>query len=409
MPRKITKLLVANRSEIAIRVMRAATELGIATVAVYADEDRFALHRFKADESYPVGKAGQALGAYLDIGSILRVARDAGADAVHPGYGFLSENPDFADACAEAGLIFVGPPAEVMRRVGNKVSARALAESAGVPVMPATGPLPADPEAALELAEAVGYPLMLKASWGGGGRGMRVIREPSGLREEIAVARREAEAAFGNDEVYLEKLVEQARHVEVQVLGDDHGNLVHLFERDCTVQRRNQKVVERAPAPYLDGEQRERLCGYALGLAAAAGYRNAGHRRIPHGRRYRGVLFHRGQSPCPGGAYRDRGSDRHRRRQGADLPRPGRAHRRPRQRRTDAEEHPPQRPRPAMPGHHRRSREQVHPRPRADPDLPQRLRIRDSARRGNSLCGGVDHTLLRFPAGEGDGVGAQAR
>ena len=276
MPRKIEKLLVANRSEIAIRVMRAATELGVGTVAVYADEDRFALHRFKADESYPVGEAGQALAAYLDIHSILRVAHEAKADAVHPGYGFLSENPEFADACEEAGLIFVGPPAAVMRTVGNKISARALAASAGVPVMPATGPLPDDFEAAAKLAETVGYPLMLKASWGGGGRGMRVVREPSSLRGEIAIARREAEAAFGNDEVYLEKLVERARHVEVQILGDTHGNLVHLFERDCTVQRRNQKVVERAPAPYLDGEQRDRLCGYALKLAAAAGYCNAG-------------------------------------------------------------------------------------------------------------------------------------
>ncbi len=276
MAKKISKLLVANRSEIAIRVMRAASELGIGTVAIYADEDRFALHRFKADESYPVGEAGQALGAYLDIQSILRVAREAGVDAVHPGYGFLSENPDFAEACDAAGLIFIGPPAEVMRRVGNKVSARELAKSAGVPVMPATDPLPDDTGAARELAAAVGYPLMLKASWGGGGRGMRVIRDPSGLTEEIAVARREALAAFGNDEVYLEKLVERARHVEVQILGDTHGNLVHLFERDCTVQRRNQKVVERAPAPYLDSAQREELCGYALKLATAAGYRNAG-------------------------------------------------------------------------------------------------------------------------------------
>ena len=276
MSRKISKLLVANRSEIAIRVMRAANELGMGTVAIYADEDRFALHRFKADESYPVGESGQALGAYLDIQSILRIAREARVDAVHPGYGFLSENPDFVEACSEAGVIFIGPPADVMRKVGNKVSARELATSAGVPVMPATDPLPDDADAAHEMAAAVGYPLMLKASWGGGGRGMRVIRDPSTLSEEIAVARREALAAFGNDEVYLEKLVERARHVEVQVLGDAHGNLVHLFERDCTVQRRNQKVVERAPAPYLDDEQRDELCGHALRLAAAAGYRNAG-------------------------------------------------------------------------------------------------------------------------------------
>ncbi|HSG64890.1 MAG TPA: biotin carboxylase N-terminal domain-containing protein, partial [Gammaproteobacteria bacterium] len=276
MTKKITKLLVANRSEIAIRVMRAATELGIGTVAIYAEEDRFALHRFKADESYKLGAPGRPLAAYLDIETILRIAREAKVDAVHPGYGFLSENPDFADACGDAGLTFIGPPSSVMRSLGNKVSARNLAESAGVPVVPATGPLPEDPAAAAKLAEKVGYPLMLKASWGGGGRGMRVIRSAAQLKEDIAGARREAGAAFGNDEVYLEKLVENARHVEVQILGDLHGNLVHLFERDCSVQRRNQKVVERAPAPYLNKEQRETLCAYALKLAAAAEYSIAG-------------------------------------------------------------------------------------------------------------------------------------
>jgi len=276
LPEKISKLLVANRSEIAIRVMRAATELGIGTVAIYADEDRFALHRFKADESYRVGGDGGALAAYLDIESIISVAKAAKATAVHPGYGFLSENPEFADACKDAGLIFVGPPSDVMRKLGNKVSARELAEAAGVPVMPATGPLPDDIEEAGRMAEAVGYPLMLKASWGGGGRGMRVIRDAASLSDDITTARHEAAAAFGNDEVYLEKLVERARHVEVQVLGDSHGNLVHLFERDCTVQRRNQKVVERAPAPYLNEQRREELCGHALKLAAAAGYCNAG-------------------------------------------------------------------------------------------------------------------------------------
>ena len=276
MAKKIKKLLVANRSEIAIRVMRAATELGIGTVAVYAEEDRFALHRFKADESYKLGAPGRPLAAYLDIETVLRIAQEAGVDAIHPGYGFLSENPDFADACAQAGITFIGPPSSVMRALGNKVSARELAESAGVPVVPATGPLPEDSAAAAKLAAQVGYPLMLKASWGGGGRGMRVIRGPAQLEEDIAAARREAGAAFGNDEVYLEKLVERARHVEVQILGDSHGNLVHLFERDCSVQRRNQKVVERAPAPYLSTEQREELCGYALRLAEAAEYRNAG-------------------------------------------------------------------------------------------------------------------------------------
>jgi pyruvate carboxylase len=276
MAKKIKKLLIANRSEIAIRVMRAATELGIGTVAVYAEEDRFALHRFKADESYKLGAPGRPLAAYLDIETVLRIAQEAGVDAVHPGYGFLSENPDFADACAEAGIIFIGPPSSVMRALGNKVSARELAEKAGVPVVPATGPLSEDSAAAAKLAAQVGYPLMLKASWGGGGRGMRVIREAAELEESVAAARREAKAAFGNDEVYLEKLVERARHVEVQILGDAHGNLVHLFERDCSVQRRNQKVVERAPAPYLSAEQRQDLCGYALRLAEAAEYRNAG-------------------------------------------------------------------------------------------------------------------------------------
>ncbi|MCC5862641.1 MAG: pyruvate carboxylase [Gammaproteobacteria bacterium] len=269
-------MLVANRSEIAIRVMRAASELGIATVAVYSDEDRFALHRFKADKSYRIGEAGKPIAAYLDIEALLAVAEESGADAVHPGYGFLSENPEFAEAVLAAGLDWVGPPPEVMRALGNKVAARRLAEQAGVPVMPATEPLPADAAEVPALAEAIGYPLMLKASWGGGGRGMRVIRSREDLEQQFEVARREAKAAFGNDEVYLEKLVERARHVEVQLLGDRHGNLVHLFERDCTVQRRNQKVVERAPAPYLSPEQREELCGHALALGRAAGYTHAG-------------------------------------------------------------------------------------------------------------------------------------
>lgn len=274
--RPIRSLLVANRSEIAIRVFRAANEMGIRTVAIYADEDRFALHRFKADESYRVGERGQPIRAYLDIDDILRVAREAGVDAIHPGYGFLSENPDFAEACERAGIIFVGPKPEVMRALGNKVSARELAQKAGVPVVPATSALPADFAAAKAAADAVGYPLMLKASWGGGGRGMRVVENADALAPALEVARREALAAFGNDEVYLEKLVRRARHVEVQILGDQHGNRVHLFERDCSVQRRNQKVVERAPAPYLDDAARAELCSMALRLADAANYTHAG-------------------------------------------------------------------------------------------------------------------------------------
>lgn len=273
---KIRSLLVANRGEIAIRVFRAATELGMRTVAIFAAEDRFALHRSKADESYQVGDGGSPIAAYLDIDDILRIARDTGVDAIHPGYGFLAENPDFAEACADAGIIFVGPSPEVMRRLGNKVSARALAENAGVPVMPATGPLPDDLDAAKRLATGIGYPIMLKASWGGGGRGMRVLKNESDLVTQLDVARREAASAFGHDEMYLEKLVRRARHVEVQILGDRHGNLVHLFERDCSVQRRHQKVVERAPAPCVDGAMRESLCGAALRLGRAVGYVNAG-------------------------------------------------------------------------------------------------------------------------------------
>jgi len=272
----IRSLLVANRSEIAIRVMRAAAEMGIRTVSIYSTEDRFALHRFKADESYLVGEGRKPLQAYLDIDDILRIARQARVDAIHPGYGFLSENPDFARACAQAGVRFIGPTPEVMTTLGNKVAARAAAAAAGVPVMPATGPLPRELDRARELAAAIGYPLMLKASWGGGGRGMRVIENDGDLAAQLDVARREAGAAFGNDEVYLEKLVRRARHVEVQVMGDCHGNLVHLYERDCSVQRRNQKVVERAPAPYLVPEQRAALCESALALARAVGYTHAG-------------------------------------------------------------------------------------------------------------------------------------
>jgi pyruvate carboxylase len=273
---RIRSLLVANRGEIAIRVMRAANELGIRTIAIYSQEDRFSLHRTKADEAYLVGRGKAPVDAYLDIEDILRIAVEAKADAIHPGYGFLSENPEFVEACNREGVIFVGPTPEIMRTLGNKVAARNLATSAGVPVMPATPPLSADIEASKKQAAVVGYPVMLKASWGGGGRGMRVIESDAQLTELLPVARREAKAGFGNDEVYLEKLVRKARHIEVQILGDTHGNLVHLFERDCTVQRRNQKVVERAPAAFLTDAQRNELCTYALQIGNAVKYRNAG-------------------------------------------------------------------------------------------------------------------------------------
>ena len=272
----IQKLLVANRGEIAIRVLRAATELGIATVAIYSLEDRFALHRFKADESYLIGAGRSPVQAYLDIDDIVRIALEAKVDGIHPGYGFLSENPDFAEAVRAAGIVFVGPTADTMRRFGNKVSARELAAASNVPVMPASGVLPEDEAQAAAAVRDVRFPVMLKASWGGGGRGMRVLRSEEGLAESIGNARREAEAAFGHGEVYVEKYVERARHVEVQIVGDSHGNVVQLGERDCTVQRRHQKVVEEAPARDLDETIRTGLREAALRLARAVRYDNAG-------------------------------------------------------------------------------------------------------------------------------------
>ena len=272
----IRSVLVANRGEIAIRVMRAASELGLRTVAIYSQEDRFSLHRTKADEAYLVGRDKSPVDAYLDIDDLLRIAREAHVDAIHPGYGFLAENPQFAQACAQAGIIFIGPAPQTMRTLGNKVTARNLASSVKAPVMPATPPLPADLEACARLARDIGYPVMLKASWGGGGRGMRVVENEPQLAELLPIARREALAAFGNDEVYLEKLVRHARHVEVQILGDSHGGLVHVFERDCTVQRRNQKVVERAPAVFLTDAGRAELCAAALAIGRAVHYLNAG-------------------------------------------------------------------------------------------------------------------------------------
>jgi pyruvate carboxylase len=273
---RIQSVLIANRGEIAIRVMRAAAELGMRTIAIHSQEDRFSLHRTKADESYLVGEGKGPIDAYLDIQGIVRIAVEARADAIHPGYGFLSESPEFAEACAAANIMFVGPLPDTMRRLGNKVEARNLAVSAGVPVMPATGPLPADAGQILAMAHAVGFPVMLKASWGGGGRGMRVVEGDSELVETVAAARREAKAAFGKDEVYLEKLIRRARHVEVQILGDAHGTLVHLYERDCSVQRRNQKVVERAPAEFLSDAERTELCEAALTIGRAVQYRSAG-------------------------------------------------------------------------------------------------------------------------------------
>ncbi|SNR26369.1 pyruvate carboxylase [Puniceibacterium sediminis] len=270
------KILIANRGEIAIRIMRAANEMGKKTVAVFAEEDKLGLHRFKADEAYRIGEGLGPVAAYLSIPNIIRVARECGADAIHPGYGLLSENPDFVDACDAAGIAFIGPKAKTMRQLGDKASARRVAVEAGVPVIPATEVLGDDMAEIKKQAAEVGYPLMLKASWGGGGRGMRPIMSEKELEEKVREGRREAKAAFGNDEGYLEKMILRARHVEVQILGDQQGNIYHLFERDCSVQRRNQKVVERAPAPYLSEAQREEICELGRKICAHVNYECAG-------------------------------------------------------------------------------------------------------------------------------------
>ncbi len=270
------KLLVANRSEIAIRIFRAATELGLRTVAIFAEEDRFSMHRFKADESYLVGKGKGPVGAYLDIEGIVEVAVERGVDLVHPGYGFLSENADFARACASAGLTFVGPKPELLDIMGDKVAALRLARSLGVPTLPGTERPIKDRRRALDAARKIGFPLIIKAAHGGGGRGMRVVRSADELPTLLDEAQTEAGRAFGNAAVFLERYVARAKHIEVQILGDRHGNVVHLHERDCSVQRRHQKVVEIAPSINLNEEIRHKLYEAAVRIASKVEYDNAG-------------------------------------------------------------------------------------------------------------------------------------
>ena len=269
-------LLVANRSEIAIRVFRAASELGLRTIAIYAEEDRFSIHRFKADEAYVSGRGKGPVGAYLDIDGIVGLARDHGADMIHPGYGFLSENADFARACESAGLIFVGPRPDLLAMMGDKTAARALAARLNVPVLPGTEEPVTERAAALKIARKIGFPLMIKAAFGGGGRGMRVVRRENELAPLLDEARNEAGRAFGNPAVFLEKYIPRAKHIEVQILGDSHGSVLHLHERDCSVQRRHQKVVEVAPSIGLDDQVRGELCAAAVELARGIGYDNAG-------------------------------------------------------------------------------------------------------------------------------------
>jgi pyruvate carboxylase len=269
-------LLVANRGEIAIRVFRSASELGIRTVAIYSHEDRFALHRFKADEAYQVGAAGEPIKVYLNIPAIIELCLEHGVDAIHPGYGFLSENPELARACNAAGIRFVGPRVDVLENLGDKIAARSLAEKAQVPVLPGSGEPLTDPAKALPLAEKLGYPVLLKAAKGGGGRGMRLVKSPDELPGQLEQAMRESQTAFGSPDVFLEKFITKPRHIEVQLLGDTHGNLVHLYERDCSLQRRHQKVVELAPAPSLDPATRDAICEAALKIGREVNYSAAG-------------------------------------------------------------------------------------------------------------------------------------
>ncbi len=270
------KLLVANRSEIAIRVLRAASELDLNTVAIYSYEDRYCLHRFKADESYQIGGPDAPVKNYLNIPAIISLARDVGVKYIHPGYGFLSENDEFAQACADSGITFVGPTPEMLRAFGDKTAARKIAEAAGVPIVPGTPEPIKDFKHIKKEAQRIGYPLIIKAAHGGGGRGMRVVRSADELEEKLNEASREAGAAFGQGDVFLERYIQHARHIEVQILGDSYGNLVHLFERDCSVQRRHQKVVELAPAVSLPIEVRQKICAAAVKIGRQITYRNAG-------------------------------------------------------------------------------------------------------------------------------------
>src|SRR6478752_3001146 len=266
------KLLVANRSEIAIRIFRAATELGLRTVAIYAEEDKFSMHRFKADEAYRVGEGKGPVGAYLDIDSIVALAKEKGVDLIHPGYGFLSENAHFARACRKAGIEFVGPKADLLELMGDKVAARALTQKLKIPTLPGTEDPVTDRKEALKVAAHIGFPLIIKAAFGGGGRGMRVVHKAGDLDSLLDEAQGEAERAFGNPAVFLEKYIPRAKHIEVQILGDRHGNVLHLHERDCSVQRRHQKVVEIAPSVALDETVRRELCEASVHMAREAKY-----------------------------------------------------------------------------------------------------------------------------------------
>jgi len=271
----IRRLLVANRGEIALRIIRACRELDIETVAVYSDADRAAPHALAADRAFHIGPA-EAADSYLSVPRLIGVAREAAVDGVHPGYGFLAENPALAAACDEAGLIFVGPPADVIARMGSKVEARAAMQAAGVPVVPGEVPDDQSEQAIRRAAMRLSFPVLIKAALGGGGKGMRVVRDPAELDDAIDAARQEATSAFGDGTLYVERALEHPRHVEIQIFADHHGRIVHLFERDCSVQRRHQKIIEESPSPSLTTELRDRMGAAAVAAARSIGYRNAG-------------------------------------------------------------------------------------------------------------------------------------
>ncbi|MBR4944074.1 MAG: ATP-grasp domain-containing protein, partial [Peptococcaceae bacterium] len=273
---KFKRVLVANRGEIAIRVFRACREMGIRSVAIYSEEDKNALFRTLADESYQIGKGKSPIDAYLSIGEIIALAKAKAVDAIHPGYGFLAENSEFAKQCEEAGIAFIGPTHEMMDALGDKIQSKIVATSVGVPTIPGVEKAAENEEEVQEYAKVCGYPLILKASAGGGGRGMRIVRDEKDLLQEYRSAKSEAKKAFGIDTIFVEKYIENPKHIEVQVLGDKHGNLVHLFERDCSIQRRHQKVIEFGPALCLSDEQRQAICGDALKIAGSVNYRGAG-------------------------------------------------------------------------------------------------------------------------------------
>ncbi len=304
-----SKILIANRGEIACRVMRTARRMGIATVAVYSEADAGALHVAMADEAWQIGPA-PARESYLNSEAVIGAARDSGAQAVHPGYGFLSENAEFAEACAAAGLVFIGPPAAAIRAMGSKSAAKRLMAARGVPVVPGYHGAEQGAERLLAEAERVGFPVLIKASAGGGGRGMRVVASAGEFARALDGAKREAKGAFGDDTVLIERYLTAPRHIEVQVFGDTHGNIVHLYERDCSIQRRHQKVVEEAPAPGLDAATRQALGEAAVMAARAVDYVGAG--TVEFIMEGGAVLFHGDEHAAAGRTPGDRSGDRHR-------------------------------------------------------------------------------------------------